>query len=118
MPIYVIYENLKWLIKNNKELVIRDIYNIKHLLDLISNGSDLSDIVQRDLGLILQCYLKRYCDLFHNFIKNEINEDFLYDFYDEISYCENEITVIDNIIKNKSQISGFSSEQTNLSKIK
>jgi len=68
---------------------------------LISNGSDLRDIVQRDLGPILQCYLKRYCDLFDNFIKNEDNEDFLYDFYEEICYCENALSVIDNLIKNK-----------------
>jgi len=45
--------------KNDQELVLRDINKIQQVLDLISNNSDLRDIVQRDLGPVLQCYLKR-----------------------------------------------------------
>jgi len=39
--------------------------------------------------------------LFEKIIKNEDNEDFLYDFYEEICYCENALSVIDNMIKMK-----------------
>lgn len=71
----LVVEKFKWLMKNDKKLISRDTNKIQEILDLISNGSDLNDIVQKDLGPVLLCYLQRYCNIIYKIIDGD-DEDF------------------------------------------